>query len=362
MLAKARQGIIRAMKLFERQVSWPSITIVLSLVFFGLSSLISLNLRHQPASEVVALQVVAQTSPTPTTGQIPLLTVEIEDIDDLATDEADATASADATDSASIASPSAEVQELIQERKDRDITETTPTTRGKLFTFLEENPIGPLSWNNFLQHGIRYAVKEGVPANVVVLILLFPLVAALIGASRHIIGLRGFGMYIPAVLSVALVSTGIQEGLLIFGAISLTGLITRQVLKKSRLAYLPRTALLIWTISLGILGLFMVAPLLGMATLMSINIFPILILILLAENFLDALLRTKPADAIALTAETLALAFISSLILQFESLQRFALTEPELLIIGTALINIVVGKFAGLRLAEFLRFRSIIEE
>lgn len=344
------------MKFFDRHSNWPSITIVLSLVFFGLSSLISLNLRQQPAAEVIAPQVDAQTSPSPTSAQIPLLTVEIEDIDELATDEAEA------TDSALIASPSAEVQELIQERKDRDITETTPTTRGKLFTFLEENPIGPLSWNNFLQHGIRYAVKEGVPANVVVLVLLFPLVAALIGASRHIIGLRGFGMYIPAVLSVALVSTGIQEGLLIFGAISLTGLVTRQVLKKSKLAYLPRTALLIWTISLGILGLFIAAPLLGMNTLMSINIFPILILILLAENFLDALLRTKPADAIALTAETLALAFISSLILQFESLQRFALTEPEILIIGTALINIVVGKFAGLRLAEFLRFRSIIEE
>jgi len=286
-----------------------------------------------------------------------LLDAEIEELDPEATDSALL-----ATASGSLATPSAEVQERLQERKDRDITETAGEQKGRLATFLDENPIEPLSWNNFIQHGIRYSVSEGVPANVIVLIILFPLVASLIGASRHIIGLRGFGMYIPAVLSVALVSTGIIEGLLIFTAIVITALATKNILKKAKIAYLPRTAMLIWTISMGLLGLFILVPFLNISSLVGVNIFPILILVLLAENFLDALLRTKPADAIALTAETLALAFLSSLILQLESLQRFALSEPELLVLAVAFFNILVGKFAGLRLAEFLRFRSIIEE
>jgi hypothetical protein len=267
-----------------------------------------------------------------------------------------------ATQSGSLATPSAEVQEKIQERKDRDLTETAGEQKGKLATFLDENPIEPLSWNNFIQHGIRYAVQEGVPANVIVLIILFPLVSSIIGASRHVIGFRGFGMYIPAVLSVALVSTGIIEGLLIFGAIVTTALGTKNLLKKAKIAYLPRTAMLIWTISLGLLALFILVPFLNISSLVGVNIFPILILVLLAENLLDALVRTKPADAIALTAETLALAFISSLILQLESLQKLALAEPELLVLAVAFFNIFIGKFAGLRLAEFLRFRSIIEE
>lgn len=295
--------------------------------------------------------------PTTATTNNPLLSADIENLDQTAT-------SSDllATDSAQVATAAANIEEKIQERKERDITESTGVQKGKLATFLDENPIEPLAWNNFIQHGIRYAVGEGMPANVIVLIILFPLVAALIGASRHIIGLRGFGMYIPAVLSVALVSTGIQEGLLIFGAIVITALVTKYVLKKARLAYLPRTALLIWTISMGLLALFILVPFFKISSLIGVNIFPILILVLLAENFLDALLRTKPTDAIALTAETLGLAFISSLILQLDSLQKIALLEPELLIIAIAFFNILVGKFAGLRLAEFLRFRSIIEE
>lgn len=286
----------------------------------------------------------------------------------LLTAELDSTASAieDASSSASIssrlASPSAEVQQKIQQKKDDDITETQSNQKSKLVAYLEANPPGPLSWNNFLQHAIQAAVSKGVPANVIVVVLLFPLIAALIGASRHVIGLRGFGIYIPAVLSVALVSTGVIEGLLIFFAIVVVALIARTYLKKTQISYLPRTALLLWTISLGILGLLLIAPYFNFVTLMSVNIFPILILVLLSENFLDALLRTKPADAIALTVETLALSVISSLILRQEAVQQFALTEPELLVVAIAFIDILVGKFAGLRLSEFLRFRSIIEE
>lgn len=314
------------------------------------------------ASTLLSSISFAQTVPlnAPTTNQNPsnLETAQIEELDLQATESAQA----DSTTSGTLASPSAEVQERLQERVDRDITESTGVQKGRLATFLDETPIEPLAWNNFIQHGIRYAIGEGIPANVIVLIILFPLVASLIGASRHVIGLRGFGMYIPAVLSVALVSTGIFEGLLIFGAIVLAALGTKNILKKARLAYLPRTALLIWTISIGLLALFILVPFFNITSLIGVNIFPILILVLLAENFLDALVRTKPADAVALTAETLALAFISSLILQLDVLQKFALTEPELLIVSIAFFNILVGKFAGLRLAEFLRFRSIIEE
>jgi len=266
------------------------------------------------------------------------------------------------TTSASLASPSAEVEQKIQDKKDQDLTETGGKQKSKLATFLDENPPDPLSWNNFMQYSIRYAVSEGVPANTIVLVLLFPLVAALIAASRHIIGLRGFGIYIPAVLSVALVSTGIFEGILMFVGIVLTALAAKRVIAKLKLSYLPRTGLLLWTISLGIFATLTLAPLLSITSIISVNIFPILILVLLAENFLDAQTRTKQSEAIALTIETLGLAFVSGLILKWEPLQKLVLLEPELMFLGTAALNIIIGKFVGLRLSERLRFRSIIEE
>ncbi len=279
-----------------------------------------------------------------------------------ATQSADATMAAQSTESAGLASPSAQTEQRIREKIDQDITEISGKQKSKLTAFLEANPPGPLSWNNFLQHGIRYAVEEGVQPNIIVLVLLFPLIASLIAASRHVIGLRGFGIYIPAVLSVALVSTGVIEGLLIFLAIVMAALIAKRVLKRSQLAYLPRTALLLWTVSLGIFGIIMLAPVLNLVTLMSVNIFPILILVLLAENFLDAQARTKQSEALALTLETIGLAVLAGFILKWEPMQQFALVEPELLIIVIGLLDLVIGKFVGLRLSERLRFRSLIEE
>jgi hypothetical protein len=292
----------------------------------------------------------------PVLAQSNLLQANLEVID------SESSASAEATPEASLASPSADVVEKIKEKTDEDITQPTEKQKSKLATYLEETPIGPLSWNNFIQHAIRNAITEGVTPNILVLVLLFPLVASLIGASRHMIGLRGFGIYIPAVLAMALVSTGIVEGITIFGAIVGVALVAKRILKKTKLSYLPRTALLLWVISMGIFGVILLSPTFGLVSLMSINIFPILILVLLAENFLDAQAKSKESEAIALTIETLALAFASSLLLRWDVMQKFALTEPELLIMTTVLINLVIGRFGGLRLKEWFRFRSLIEE
>ncbi len=274
----------------------------------------------------------------------------------------EATTTGEATPAATLASPSAETIQKIQEKKDQDITETEGEQKSKLVRYLEENPLRHQSFTNFLQQAIRNAVKEGVPPNVIVLVLLFPLVSSFIAASRHIIGLRGFGIYIPAVLSIALVSTGIIEGIAMFLVIVFVALPAKKILTRFKLPYLPRTAILLWFVSLAILGMLLLAPLVNLVTLMTVNIFSIMILVLLAENFLDAQAKTKPMDAIALTLETLGLALLSSFLLQWEDLQKFALLQPELLIIFTLAINFIVGKFVGLRFAEYFRFRSLMEE
>lgn len=311
-------------------------------------------------SSILSMALVSGLSPSLVYAQNSLETVDIdvnlEDSNQVSTDEAVA------TDSTRLASPSAEVEQRIQEKKDQDITESGNIKKSRLAAFLDENPPSELNWFNFVQHSIRYAVSEGVQPNIIVLVLLFPLVASLIAASRHVLGLRGFGIYIPAVLSVALVSTGVLEGIIIFLAIAATALFAKKILKPTRLPYLPRTALLLWTVSIGIFGIILFAPVINLVTLMSVNIFPILILVLLAENFIDAQARSKQTEALSLTIETIALAVIAGYILKWEALQQLALTEPELLIVSVGLLNILIGKFVGLRVSERLRFKSLIEE
>lgn len=273
-----------------------------------------------------------------------------------------ATSSAqEASLSAAISSPSAEVQQIIQEKRDKDITETGGGQKSKLAQYLDDHPIAPLSWYNALQYGIRGAINRGLPANIVVLIILFPIITAIISASRHLIGLQGFGIYIPAVMSVAFASTGISTGVLVFVAVLLATILFRAPLQKMKLQYLPRTALLLWGVSTFILGLLILASYAGFSTFLTLNIFPLLIIILLIENFMETQISSTRNQAVQLTIETLLIATVCSLLIGWEPLQQAVLLNPEITIISVALFNILTGKYSGLRLLEYIRFRSIME-
>ena len=238
--------------------------------------------------------------------------------------------------------------------------EQTPGAPGKLESFLAEHPPKSLSSTNFLQHAIHQAVNRGVSANTIVLILLFPLVAAIIAASRHIIGIRGFGIFLPAVLSVVFVATGIVEGLLLFLIILLVATLSRVFLREMKLQYLPRMALLLWFVSLAVFVILFLSPFLNLTTIITLSIFPILILILLTENFIEIQIGKSMREAVGMTLETLVIALICSFVLQLDSLQKFVLVNPEATVIGVAVLDIFIGKYTGLRLLEYKRFKSLL--
>jgi len=269
-----------------------------------------------------------------------------------------------ATESAMVATESAEatpsgIVEKVVEKKP-DITEPEGEVKGKLERYLEQQELKPLSVTNFLRHAVHRAVRQGVPANTIVLVLLFPVVAAIISASRHLLGLRGFGIFTPAVLSVAFVATGLVSGILLFLVILAVASVGRVLLRKMKLQYLPRMALLLWFVSLGVFGLLFVAPSLNLRELTAINIFPILILVLLAESFIEVQIGKSQKEAIELTAETLVLAIISSLVLSLDIVQRVALLNPEALVLFVAIFNVFIGRYVGLRFKEYLRFKAIL--
>lgn len=269
----------------------------------------------------------------------------------------EASQSAAASESAQTATPAA----IIIEPKE-DLTQPTVEIKGRLERYLDEQDLGEVSPTNFLRHAIKGAVSRGVPPNTIVLILLFPMIASVIAGARHLIGLRGFGIYIPAVLSVAFVATGMVSGIALFLVILLIGTYGMRLLRKLKMQYLPRMALLLWLVSLGVLATLLVAPMIGIEELATLNIFPILILILLSENFHEVQMGKSRREATELTIETLILALLSAMIISLDFVQRFALLHAEVMILVVALVDIAMGKYVGLRLTEYFKFRRLVEQ
>lgn len=243
-----------------------------------------------------------------------------------------------------------------------DITQTTEQTRGVLEKLLDQQQLGPVWPFNPVKYAIRQSIEAGVPANTIVLLLLLPVVAAIIAGTRHLIGLRGFGIFLPASLSVVFTATGPIVGIGLFLVIIITSTVVRLIIRKLKikLQYLPRMALLLLFVVLGVLAVLFAAPYLQNPNLANVSIFPVLILVLLAEDFSRVQMGKSIKTAVNLSSETLILALVSYVFLTLKPIQEFALLNPEVLILLILVFDILVGKYVGLRFIEYWRFRKLI--
>lgn len=243
-----------------------------------------------------------------------------------------------------------------------DITQKTESTLGPLEKILREQVLGSVWPYNPLKHAIRGAVSAGVPANTIVLLLLLPIVTFVIAFSRNVVGIRGFGIFLPAALAVTFVATGPVIGIGLFLVIVLVSTATRMILRKLKvkLQYLPRMSLILWAVVLGVLGVLFAAPLIRFSSLANVSIFAVLILVLLAEDFIRVQLGKSVKTALHLTTETLILALISYLFLTLGALQKFVLLNPEVTLLSVGVLDFALAKYSGLRLMELYRFRKLI--
>lgn len=253
-----------------------------------------------------------------------------------------------------------EPQEPAQTESEK-ITEPTEEVKGRLTLLLESQEIGSLAVDNFLKHAIRKTVGQGIPANTVVLVFLLPLVATLITIVRYIFGLSGFGIFTPVMISVAFIATGLTQGLVLFLVILSIAILARSLLRKIRVHFLPRMSLLLWFVCLGVFGLLFLGPQLGFADLADISIFPILIVVLLAENFIEVLVGKNSGEALRMTGQTLIVAIFGYWFLSWRPLQGFVLLNPELVFLTILIVNLVIGRYSGLRWLEYRRFRSVFK-
>lgn len=211
---------------------------------------------------------------------------------------------------------------------------------------------------NFMSFGISYLINRGVPINSLILILMLPVIATILAFARQIIGLKAFGLLTPAMTTVSFLVMGIRYGLIVFMTILVAGTLTRFILHKLRLLYLPRMALVLTSVSLALLLLLSLDAGNRPASAISFSIFPALILTILAEDFIAAQFKSGLRTALTITAWTLLLATVCYYIVSSELFRTLILSYPELTLL-TIPINIALGQWSGLRLTEYVRFRAL---
>ncbi|MDQ1283843.1 MAG: transglut protein [Patescibacteria group bacterium] len=208
---------------------------------------------------------------------------------------------------------------------------------------------------------INFFLREGVPLETVILILMLPIIATFIAFLRQVVGIKAFGIYTPLIVTFAFLATnGIKYGIAIFAAVILAGMVMRFVLRPFRLLYLPRVAIMLTAVAILILGVLVLGGGMRRTGLASVSIFPILIMITIVEKFITVQIEKGNKMAIILALETLGISIVGYFIASSEFLIRFLASYPWA-ILATIPINIILGKWTGLRLTEYWRFKEVIK-
>jgi len=215
---------------------------------------------------------------------------------------------------------------------------------------------------------IDYFVLQGVPQESVLLILMLPIVATLISFFRQVFGIKAFGIYTPLIITFAFLAMGgeagvkgIKYGVAIFICVILVGMGTRYILKKFRLLYLPRVAIILSIVAFSILTVLVMGGSMQRTGLAAIPILPLLIMITIVEKFVAAQLEKGNKTAFILASETLIISLVGYFIISWEVLIVAILKYPWAVLL-TIPFNIFLGKWTGLRVSEYWRFRDILKK
>ena len=186
---------------------------------------------------------------------------------------------------------------------------------------------------------------------------MLPIIGTIIAFSRQVIGIKGFGIYIPLLLTLSFLNIGLKYGLLMFIIILLLGTGLRLLLKKPRLLYLPRIAIILTLITLAV---FLILQINFLNKIYSKNILSVLIMIALLEKFISTQIERGRRGAFILTSETIGLSILCYYVANFKLLQNIVSDYPMYVILVILLINVFLGKWTGLRISEYFRFREAI--
>jgi len=226
----------------------------------------------------------------------------------------------------------------------------------------KKEEVAEIKWNgwNPIRVIVNRAIRRGVPENTIVLLLLLPLIASIVSELHYVVGVSGYGIFMPTRMAVALLATGLRAGLILFIAILGVTLLGNMILRKWKLHFWPGRSITLLIISLTVFAILALAAYFGVSDVEKISIFPILFMILLTEEFIRTQLSKSKKEALRLTVGTLLLAIFGATLMKTGWLRDFVLEYSEIVILTVIVVNIIVGRYGGIRLTEIKRFKGAI--
>lgn len=223
---------------------------------------------------------------------------------------------------------------------------------------IDASSAGLRPWN-LLSALVNTMLTRGIPSQTVILLLVLPVIAMILAFLKQVVGITTFGLYMPSIIALSFLALGWPLGVLLLLFIVITGYGTRAFMSRWRLLYIPKVAVILTVVSITLLVLM------GISTFYNVTfsretVFILLIMSTLAESFLNMKTEQGLRMAMVSIAETILAALACVFIVQWDVFQSLILAYPEL-ILFTIIVDVLLGRWTGLRLVEYFRFREVLK-
>lgn len=210
-------------------------------------------------------------------------------------------------------------------------------------------------------------IYNGFPISLIALLLTISLAVLAVTIFRQVIGFDVFGSYSPLMLGLAIHILWFQLSGVLLAFAFLATIFVRLFTKKVYLLYSAKISLLI---SLYFLWIFVglsyfywfLSSFLDFALFANMFVvFPMLLIIFVSEKmFYEGFSFLNKGWRVSIIEFSL-VSFIVFLIIHSVVIQNFMLSYPEVIIVVILLI-VLVGRFSGLQLLEYLRFFPLMKD
>lgn len=189
------------------------------------------------------------------------------------------------------------------------------------------------------------------------LLLVLPLGALIVAVFRNLIGVPTFGTFMPVLVAFALRNVPIYIGLAMVVAMIGAGVFGRLVLERLRLLLVPRLAILLCLVVLGVAAFAMLGRKFETREFFSGVLFPIVILTMLIERFSIAIAEEGMRTALARSGYSLLVTIAVYPVLRDPTAEYVMFSFPELTFCVMGVL-VWIGGYTGYRLLDLVRFRS----
>lgn len=208
---------------------------------------------------------------------------------------------------------------------------------------------------------------------IMIFLVTLPLVITIIGFAKYIMGFKSFGVYVPVIITYMFYqfsridgltvsfTQGLKYGLFIIAIVFVSSYLSYKIIQPLALHYYSKLAIVTTTVTISLLLVIFILDLINREGILRVDIFSLILIASISERFTNMLASKQTKMALFLSLQTIALGVLCFFVISSTKLQVTFLQYPWLILLSFP-VNYIIGRFTGLRITEFFRFKELIKQ